>query len=59
MTKIEPVRCNCGKRAKVEGFIYGIFWKVRCATKRCWHGPWKRNKRQAVNHWNKVMEVGK
>lgn len=52
----EPVKCTCGGAGILEkGLIKGRY--VQCDEGNCWSGPWKSTKQEAINAWNKLMEV--
>ena len=57
----KPVRCDCGKQAKlvgrfvVDGYGVGCSRRNRDGSRPCWIGPARKTKRGAINAWNKVM----
>lgn len=53
--KRKVINCRCGKRAEVVSI--GVqSWHVRCMDWRCWTGPQRSFKWEAVDAWNEEME---
>jgi hypothetical protein len=49
------VKCRCGKKGRiVEPCMVGSY--VTCQNEKCWWGPLRDTKREAIEAWNEVME---
>jgi hypothetical protein len=66
--ELKPVRCACGKSAKVKDAAYVSRYRVVCARvmgdgrrqpymyDSCFIGPEYASVKRAIRAWNKVME---
>lgn len=58
-TKLKPVNCACGRKAKVEdvrNYRGAKLWWVNCNKENCWVGPERKTPAAAVQAWNRVMK---
>ena len=49
--------CACGEPAEVR-YIWNHGWHVQCKGQRCWQGPAKPTREEAVAAWQAVMNEG-
>ena len=56
MPKEEIAKCVCGGEAEFDKEpMVGNASFVICSDNNCWIGPIRRNKREAIKAWNRVM----
>lgn len=52
---------RCGKvgmaMQRKDRYSRGMFYLVTCHDDLCWAGPQRRTREEAIEDWNKLMEV--